>query len=291
MDELIESLNNNKIFISAFEKSLVKYSKQDVIDYLKEHNDLYTLGLINQYYYKDYDLMKKYYLDAIALGDSNAMCNLGWYYQYTDMNYELMKKYYLDAIALGNSKAMKNLGYYYQYNEKKYDLMTKYYLDAIALNNSYAMLCLGIYYESIRDYKLMVKYCNMATKLGNIEAKTHLKKYNRLFKIIYSLKQSKTSKTITLNIKSFNDDKYKKMIEFMITNEVDILKVSATKAIKFKINTISKGLEYKKKIFKTAKEFNKFVYNKIKLYEYKHYDNIDNEFIQFKIDMVDNEFI
>ena len=118
MEALIESFDNNKISIDYLTKSLLKYSKQEVIDYLKEHNDLYTLGLINQYYYKDYDLMKKYYLEAIALGNSYAMINLGYYYHFIGKNYDLMKKYYLDAIALGNSDAITNLGNYYLFMEK-----------------------------------------------------------------------------------------------------------------------------------------------------------------------------
>ena len=76
------------------------------------------------------DLVKKYYLNAITLGNSEAMTYLGWYYS-NDNDYYLMKKYYLMAIALGNSNAMLYLGFYYQYTEKNYELMKKYNIMSI----------------------------------------------------------------------------------------------------------------------------------------------------------------
>ena len=53
-----------------------------------------------------------------------------------------MKKYYLDAIELGNPKAMYFLGYYYNHN---YELMKHYNMLAIKLNNSQSIInCMHI---------------------------------------------------------------------------------------------------------------------------------------------------
>ena len=92
--------------------------------------------------------MKEYYLQAIELGDSNAMNNLGYYYKTIEKDYDKMKQYYLQAIELGYSDTMNNLGCHYETIEKDYDKMKQYYLKAIELGNSSAMNNLDYHYEN-----------------------------------------------------------------------------------------------------------------------------------------------
>jgi TPR repeat protein len=119
----------------------------------------------------NYDLMKKYYLMAIELNDKRAMFNLGIHYQNIEKNYDLMKKYYLMAIELNNSTAMNNLGYYYQYTEINYDLMKKYYLMAIEIKNNTAMKNLIKYYKKAKEYKLLTYICIKYNKYADYKLK------------------------------------------------------------------------------------------------------------------------
>jgi TPR repeat protein len=129
-----------------------------------------NLGWYYQNIEENYELMKKYYEQAIELGNSNAMCNLGYYYQYVEKNYELMKLYYERAVEHNISDAVNNLGIYYQKIEKNYELMKKYYEQAIELGNSNAMYNLGLYYEKIEIYyELMKKYYIKALLNGFIQ--------------------------------------------------------------------------------------------------------------------------
>ena len=65
------------------------------------------------YVEKNYKKAKKYYLKAIKLGNSEAMCSMGYYYQLIKKDYKLMIQYYTMAIELFHCGAMCNLGYYY----------------------------------------------------------------------------------------------------------------------------------------------------------------------------------
>ena len=137
-----------------------------------------NLGNYYQHVEKNYGLMKKYYLMAIELGNSTTMNNLGNYYQHVEKNYDLMKKYYLMAVELGNSTAMNNLGWHYHYIEKNYNLMKKYYFMAITLEDSATMNNLAHYYQKVeKNYDLMKKYYLMSVKLGNSLALDNWTKY------------------------------------------------------------------------------------------------------------------
>jgi TPR repeat protein len=126
-------------------------------------DDLYYLGVYYQFIHVNYNLMKKYYLQAIEKGNSDSMNNLGLYYKNNEENDDLMKKYYLQAIEKGNTEAMNNLGYYYQFTERKYDLAKKYYLQAIGKGNYESINNLGFYYQyTEKNYDLMRKYYLMA---------------------------------------------------------------------------------------------------------------------------------
>jgi tetratricopeptide (TPR) repeat protein len=142
---------------------------------LKNSNAMYNLGSYYDEIEKDYVLMKKYYQMAIELNDSNAMVNLGLYYEDVEKDYVQMKKYFQMAIDLNNSRAMYNLGFYYDEIEKDYVEMKKYYQMAIELNDANTMNNLGWYYYEIeKDYILMKKYFLMAIDLNNSIAMNNL---------------------------------------------------------------------------------------------------------------------
>ena len=72
------------------------------------------------------------YINSLFSSDfKNAgelLYSLGNYYVVKYRNYDLMKKYYLMAINKGNPDAMNSLGYHYYGHEKNYNLMKKYFL-------------------------------------------------------------------------------------------------------------------------------------------------------------------
>ena len=72
-------------------------------------------------YDQNYELIKDYifglFNDKIIINhstDSNVFLWNGLYYRLVEKDYELMKKNYLIAIQLNNSNAMANLGIFYQ---------------------------------------------------------------------------------------------------------------------------------------------------------------------------------
>ena len=95
--------------------------------------------------------MVKYYNKAIKLGNSNTCVYLGYYY-YSIENYTKLKKCCLDAIALGNINALHCLGNYYHYTEHNYDLMKQYYIGAIKLNNNVSIKYMKYYYKNDFNY-------------------------------------------------------------------------------------------------------------------------------------------
>ena len=179
---------------NSFEEICDKFNynkdKNERYDYLSEYIlNLYNHKIIendsadklfwNGNYYRNikrnYDEMKKYYLMAIDLNNSDAMNKLGIYYQIIEKNYDETKKYYLMAIELNNDTSMYNLAIYYQKIEKNYEKMKKYLLMAIELNNSDAMNNLGYYYQEIkRNYDEMKRYYLMAIELNNNTAMINL---------------------------------------------------------------------------------------------------------------------
>ena len=120
MDKLHNFINNSKLdwypWYNDFE-IINTYPKYLIRTYIKTNpNNYFELGFIYQFYYKNYDLMKKYYDMAIVLGNSDAMIYLAIYYQYIENNYELMKKYYMMAIKLGKPYTYIDLLRYYKMN-------------------------------------------------------------------------------------------------------------------------------------------------------------------------------
>ena len=189
LEEIYDKINYNKSSIEEYkyiENFIIKLFNDGIIEETNESDKLLWIG---NYYKlnKKYNEMKKYYLMAIELNDSDAMFNLGHYYHQIEINYDEMKKYYLMAIKLNNSLAMNNLGAYYHiikenycyFIKKYYEIkMKKYYLMAIELNNSNAMNNLGHYYQHIeKNYDEMKKYYLMAIELNNSCAMYNLGDY------------------------------------------------------------------------------------------------------------------
>ena len=171
---------------TLYDNILIGNIDQSINNNIKYSNYYNFLGLFFQYdiKYKNYDLMKKYYLMAIDMCDSDAMTNLGNFYN-IEKNYDLMKKYYLMAIEQNNSYAMTYLGNYYQI-EKNYDLMKKYYLMAIEQNNSSVINDLIYYYHFIeKKYYLMKKYFLIAVKNKNYSYNYNLYKIHSYYNFIY----------------------------------------------------------------------------------------------------------
>jgi hypothetical protein len=106
------------------------------------------------------------------------MNNLGRYYEQIEKNYDLMKKYYLQAIEKGYSDAMNSLGLYYFEIEKNYDPAKKYFSMAIDNGNIHALCNIGLYYEIVvKNYNMMECYYWQATEKGNHTALKNLDLY------------------------------------------------------------------------------------------------------------------
>ena len=193
IENIKKTYNINISYNSKYNNIIIDIFNNDNTSFVNQ-NDPIIFNIIGLYYkqkIKDYEQMKKYYLMAIDLGNSDAMFNLGFYY-YNIKDYEQMKKYYLMAIDLGNSYAMYVLGLYYN-NIKDYEQMKKYYLMAINLGNSDAMFNLGFHYCEIEDYEQMNKYLLMAIDSGNIWAMHKFESYccNDVILIYYELNKIK----------------------------------------------------------------------------------------------------
>jgi len=161
-DDNIQSYYND-LFSRKYYNLFIK--KLEFEPCIRDINDAYYLGV---YYERkqNYDLMKKYYIQAIEKGENYAMYNLGLFYNNREHNPDLMKKYYLMAIDKGNTLAMRCLGKYYVFDEPNDDLMKKYMLMAIDKGDCRAMDYLATYYEK-KNYDLAVKYYLMGVDKGD----------------------------------------------------------------------------------------------------------------------------
>ena len=162
----------------------IEYSIENMKKYylmaikLNDSNAMNNLGYYYQYIEINYDEMKKYYLMAIDYDNHYAMFNLGNYYFCIEVNYEKMKKYFLMAIEYDDYSAMYNLAHYYQVIEKDYDKMKKYYLMAINLNHSDSMYNLALYYSNVENnYDEMKKYYLMGIECNDSDSMNNLGHY------------------------------------------------------------------------------------------------------------------
>lgn len=85
---------------------------------------------------------------------------IGLYYQYYNKNTDLMKKYYLMGIDINNIGCMMCMGQYYR-EIKDYENMINYYKIAIDNECFQAMYILGKYYFDMQNFNESYKYFNM----------------------------------------------------------------------------------------------------------------------------------
>jgi len=187
-----------------------------IYDLYKNNNiiDNNLSGVVLLYYgvyyriHKNYDLMKKYYLMAIEMGNSNAMNNLAVHYETVEINYDLMKKYYLMAIDNGSLSAMDKLMLYYNdcinknelndalvffnkyaYLDKKYIIIQRMFMYNYNFNNYYII---NDYVLSINIQHCIIKYKNTIVKHKIIYIN-----YNKIFNFLTCI----VNKNIPKNIK------------------------------------------------------------------------------------------
>jgi hypothetical protein len=150
------NLNDSCILfiIGLYYKYVLKDNRSTEIFYLLailKNNCDAIIALV--YFYKDIDdeeSMLKYSLMTIECDcyNSDILYFIGQYYQ-TEEKYELMEKYYLMGVEIGDLRSIYRLGLYYQENKKDYDLMKIYYLMGVEKGDSNSMNSLACYYEEV----------------------------------------------------------------------------------------------------------------------------------------------
>lgn len=143
--------------LAYYEKAFSKNNKaalRNLVDYHKKN--------------KNSERVATFLSIASQNDDDEAMVELGDYYFENEKynRYEEMKKYYVRASKLNNSEALYKLGYHSYAHEKNYKKMKKYYLSAIEKGNSKAMWKLGEFYYKRKYYEKAKKYLSMAKKAG-----------------------------------------------------------------------------------------------------------------------------
>ena len=131
---------------------------------LNHVQSMFKLGGIYQIE-EDYDMMKRYYIQACE-----AMDRLGQYYYDVEKNATLMIRYLDQAIEIEmktDDNPVSNSPFIYlakyHCNEKNYDLMKKYYLLLIEKGCAVGMKNLGVYYRDFeKNYDLALSYLNQA---------------------------------------------------------------------------------------------------------------------------------
>lgn len=112
------------------------------------------------YYYekKEYDLAKKYFIQAVEEGNIDCYYNLATYYYLIEQNYKLAKKYYHLAVDNKNDDGMNSLANYYERIELNLDLAEDYYLMAIEYGNLDAIFNIANLYYNCEEYELAKEY-------------------------------------------------------------------------------------------------------------------------------------
>jgi TPR repeat protein len=244
---------NNEDSIKKIYDLLINTKIFEPINAIENHYLGWYYCIIN----KNYDLVPKYYLMAIDLGNTISMVNLGNYYLKIDKNNDLAKKYYFMAINNGDAYGCHHLAHYYQFTEKNYDLMKEYYLLGINKNFILSMYNLADYYQHREiNYKLMKKYYLMAINKNNMKSLSNLinyYNYNNLpiKKLKVLIKYSEKKEIINhinyiAKIKLNKKDKIKfiNMIINFEDNDISSIIKILIKTIKYKINIIRLHFEY-----------------------------------------------
>lgn len=126
---------------------------------------------------EQYEEMKKYFLEAIALGNSSAMNDLAFYYQYKEIDPNKVIQYYKMAIESGNVNSCYNLGCFY-HEQGDIENKVKYLTLASEKGDERAHFGLGIYFEEAKkDKALSYKYYKLAANAGMAKAHVALGDY------------------------------------------------------------------------------------------------------------------
>ena len=122
--------------------------------------------------------------DSVPAERALAANNLGYCYAYgfgVLQNYETAKKYYEEAVALGEVSALSEIGLLYEGGKgvtKDCVVARSYYEKAAALGDARAFDWLGLLYEHglgvTLDYAIAAKYYAQAVRLGDVSALRHL---------------------------------------------------------------------------------------------------------------------
>ena len=103
-------------------------------------DSMYELAIYYKNIKKDFKIMKTYLVEGYKNKNIKCIEELGKYF-YSEKKYDLVKKYYEEAIELGSSSSMYFLGMYYIEIERNTILYNKYIKLALKNNNPDA-LCL-----------------------------------------------------------------------------------------------------------------------------------------------------
>lgn len=208
--------NENKIieYYKRNKNEIVKYY-YDIIERFKEEHKrgVYIKSLVlcgdHMYDERNYKEMKRYYDQAILLGDVEAMYKYARYYKYIkedkkkakhyllkainkghlgaiyemgrynylNDNYVEMKRYYKKSVKMGHLLSMYELGKYYYYVEKKNIKTKKYFKKCEQLGYVDIMYKMGSIYESEKKYEKMKRYYMMLIKSDNTESMIKMGNY------------------------------------------------------------------------------------------------------------------
>ena len=173
--------NTNNIYETVSRKqhhrptlSSIGFSKTNTTPNTQQHSNALELGLK---FMKDrqYDEMKKYFLQAIDENNSDAAYHLGCYYK-EQHDYANMKKYLLVAARAGHVDASDEIGYFYYYHHN-YNLAKKYFLSAYESGYIPAAYGLALCHKKCSEFDLMVKYLTVCSDGDIMVAKYELGKY------------------------------------------------------------------------------------------------------------------
>lgn len=113
----------------------------------------------------NYEDMKKFFDQAVALGNSSAMNDFAFYHQYLTVGApqcEQVIKYYLMAIDAGNINSCYNLGcFYHEQGDRENEV--RYFTLASEKGDARAHFGLGMYYEGKKDLDVSYKFYKLAT--------------------------------------------------------------------------------------------------------------------------------
>lgn len=172
-------------------------------------SSIFRLGYIYQFYEKNYDKMKKYYLIAIDKGDIASMLHLGVYYDGND--YKKAEYFYKMAANTKSSNSFltneAKLMLAILYEKQNNISSMKHYLQMsiIEHKNKYAMLKMALYYKNKFKYNKMMTYYDMLISVGSYEIFRHVCEHyiyveNDIKKMLHYVNLASMVKYLHINI-------------------------------------------------------------------------------------------